>query len=152
MSRAQGINVAPNSARLYAARAEAYHKLNNLEKSLQDSMKVVALKEQAAARMAAPTHTARLGAEMSAGIDAGAEAMLSSRPEDGEHDTEKLMGSLQLLADLMTRHPSLAQVRGKPTDKHTHSLSLTRPLARTLFSVKTSRSQLSRTATNKQSV
>ena len=71
MSRAQGINVAPNSARLYAARAEAYHKLNNLEKSLQDSMKVVALKEQAAARMAAPTHTGVAAQKPSCGHSGG---------------------------------------------------------------------------------
>jgi len=108
-----GINLAPKSARLYTARAEAYHKINKMEQSLQDSMHVVAIKEQAAARMSSPTRTTFLGERASA--DAGADEMLCSRPQLGPdsevevREREKLMGSLQLMADLMTRHPTLAQ-------------------------------------------
>ena len=81
-------------------------------------MHVVAIKEQAAARMSSPTRTTFLGD----GASADADEMLCSRPESEVEvrAREKLMGSLQLMADLMTRHPSLAQVSA-PAHTHTHT-------------------------------
>ena len=67
-----GINVAPESARLLSARAEAYASLNKMEQSLQDTMKVVVMKEQAFAAMAAPSQNLR-GEPCSASVESDAE-------------------------------------------------------------------------------
>ena len=102
-----GINVAPESARLLSSRAEAYASLNKMEQSLQDTMKVVVMKEQAFAAMAAPSQNLR-GEPCSASVESDAE-IVNPEEDPGVSEAEKLLGSLQLLADLMTRYPALAQ-------------------------------------------
>jgi len=127
-----GINGVPQSARLsdrlFSARAEAYAELKQMDKSFLDTMEVLVRKEQAFASMAAPSqkprgepcsaasrrvwsdddivHSEEDAKQRSSGGLPAQELMRLARKKG---EAEKLLGSLQLLAELMTRHPPLAQ-------------------------------------------